>query len=437
MKNSTAIEEKFRVQVVDLDYYRRNIPCQYACPAQTDARGYVQAIAQGEYGWGYRIARQPNPFATACGRVCVAPCETACRRGKVDTPIPIRALKRFVTQRFGVEGQYSFPAGALQDKQDNSRTWESHWSLMRRRDERGRRVAVIGSGPAGLTAAHDLALLGYRITVFEALPIPGGYMAAGIPSYRLPRELVRREVEAILGLGVELKTGSPFAWNREVPISLLREQGYEAVFLATGVEKKQRISAPEEGILAEADMGIAGHGIIHAVATGHRAAAALDGYFQGKEWRIERRGWLVPVDMDQFYDLRYLHQERRDPPTHPFPVTGELESSYSEEEAVEQARRCFNCNIQTVFDGTKCILCNACVDVCPLSCLKLVRIDSIQMDQPVTAFIQQQTQDGHRPVAAMLKDETRCIRCGLCHRRCPTGAVRMLSFWYEEELVYG
>lgn len=423
---------RFRVEFVDLEYYKRNVPCQYACPAQTDARGYVQAIAKGDFRHGYELARQPNPFASACARVCVAPCEEACRRGKVDAAIPIRGLKHFLTQRFGVEGDYSFPRGGW-PAPDNGSTYESQRQVSRRSRGGRERVAIIGSGPAGLTCAHDLALLGYRVTIYEALPYAGGYMVTATPNYRLPRAVVKQEIEAILRLGVELKTGA--IESPGSALETLRPEGYRAVFVATGIEKKQRLSLPERGVFSEADTGMEGHGIIHAVATGHLGALLVEGYLLGARPRIQRRARLVPVSPEALFDTGYLQVGRQGPPAAPFPAGGEMEQPYSEEAAVHQARRCFNCGIQTVFAGEKCILCNGCVDVCPMDCLKLVRYDSLEMDREVAAFIGRG--DGGAPLAAMLKDETACIRCGLCQRRCPTGAVQLMEFLFEEEVVYG
>lgn len=428
---ASQVRARFRVQAVDLEYYKRNIPCQYACPAQTDARGYVQAIARGDWRQGYELARQPNPFASACARVCLAPCEAACRRGKMDAPIPIRALKRFLTQRCGVEGDYAFPQGDW-PVADNGSTWESQRQTSRRSRRRGERVAIIGSGPGGLTCAHDLALLGYQVAVFETLPYPGGYMATAIPEYRLPRSVIDRELEAILRLRVELRASTDMP--QEAALGLLRREGYGAVFLATGIEKKQRLSWAGEGVFCEADTGVEGHGIIHAVAVGHRAALLVEGYLEGARPRIQRRARLVPVSPQAFFDLNYLDTGRRDPPSLSFAVGGEMERPYSAAAAVEQARRCLNCHIQTVFDGQKCILCNGCVDVCPMRCLKLARFDSLEIDREVAAFIGKG--DGEAPLAAMLKDETACIRCGLCQRRCPTGAVQLMEFLFEEEVVY-
>ncbi|HEX2999256.1 MAG TPA: NAD(P)-binding protein, partial [Armatimonadota bacterium] len=171
----------YRVALTDLDFYARNIPCQQACPVHTDARGYVTAIAQGDYERAYLIARAPNPFASVCGRVCNAPCEAACRRGKVEPgkPVNIRALKRFVNDQFGIYD----PDSKKQDREafrayhphpvnfdlENSALQHTVAALQARaKPSTGKRVAVVGAGPAGLTAAHDLALLGHHVTVFEA-----------------------------------------------------------------------------------------------------------------------------------------------------------------------------------------------------------------------------------------------------------------------------
>ncbi|MEJ2009229.1 MAG: NAD(P)-binding protein, partial [Acidobacteriota bacterium] len=135
-----------------------------------------------------RYARQPNPLASICGRVCGHPCETACRRGSLDEPISIRALKRFVTERHGPESRNPIDV-----------------FLQKPRVTHPEKVAVIGSGPAGLAAAHDLALLGYAVTIFEASHVPGGMMHLGIPEYRLPRDVLQAQVREILDLGPELR----------------------------------------------------------------------------------------------------------------------------------------------------------------------------------------------------------------------------------------
>jgi len=249
----------FRVETPDFAYWRRQIKCQDACPVHTDARGYVTAIADGNPELAYIIAREPNPFASICGRVCAAPCELACRRGDIDAPIAIRALKRFVTERYGVEA----PLRADRDRPAVEATGlplvEASQAIREIRNAedvtglrglgrmphpgKGKRVAVVGSGVAGLTCAHDLALLGYRVTVFEKQAAPGGMLMLGVPEYRLPRDLVRAEIQAVLALGVELRINN--AIGRDFALADLRDQGYEAIFLAIGCHKGRGL--PIEG----------------------------------------------------------------------------------------------------------------------------------------------------------------------------------------------
>jgi NADPH-dependent glutamate synthase beta subunit-like oxidoreductase/ferredoxin len=212
-------------------YWLEMVKCQHACPVHTDACGYVNAIAEGRDEDAYRIARATNPFASICGRVCGAPCEAACRRGSLDEPVSIRALKRFVTSQFGPEtGDYShYRSGCNQDMLPPNRgSYEP--------------VAIIGAGVAGMTVAHDLALLGYKVTVFEAHSKPGGMLTAGVPVFRLPRELVLAEIDAILSLGVELKCNRRL--GRDFSIEDLRRQGFKAIFLGVGLPKGRKLDLP-------------------------------------------------------------------------------------------------------------------------------------------------------------------------------------------------
>lgn len=209
---------------------------------QTDARAYVNAIARGEDERAYLIARESNPFASVCGRVCGAPCEAACRRGTIDAPVAIRALKRFVNDQFGVS-----PAGAPAPVADlgNSCLPSARRSLqeLARTAHRQGRVAIVGAGPAGLAAAHDLRLLGHQVTVLEAAPVPGGMMVLGIPAYRLPRELLQAEIQAILDLGLDLRLNT--ALGRDCSLADLRRD-YDAVFLAIGTYQARRLRVEGE-----------------------------------------------------------------------------------------------------------------------------------------------------------------------------------------------
>ena len=214
-----------RTKLVDLEWLESNFPCMQACPVHTQAGRYVSLIAQGRSGEAYRYARAPNPFASICGRVCGHPCEPACRRGQFDAPISIRALKRFVTERHGPESRN--PIDVFAEHPKITRT---------------EKVAVIGSGPAGMSAAHDLALLGYPVTIFEAAAVPGGMMHLGIPEYRLPRDVLQAQIREILDLGPELRLNSRL--GRDFSLEDLRRQGYKAVLLAFGLHRSRDLNLP-------------------------------------------------------------------------------------------------------------------------------------------------------------------------------------------------
>ncbi len=266
-------EERFRVFVPDFDYYRSLIACQFACPAGTDARGYVIAIAREEYERAYLIAREVNPLASTCGWVCGAPCEAACRRGTIDAPVAIRALKRFVNDRYGVYlgEDLSLPPLPWRDQPPEARVYKGpdgdfdlgnsdlpHSLRQLRRaaargERTGKRVAVVGAGPAGLVCAHDLALLGHDVVIFEAAPVPGGMLRLGVPEYRLPREVVDLEIAAVLALGPELRLNQ--ALGRDFTLADLRQE-FDAVFIAIGTYKSRQLQVEGEdldGVLRAVD----------------------------------------------------------------------------------------------------------------------------------------------------------------------------------------
>lgn len=257
--------QRLHVEVPGEGYHRQLISCQVACPVHTDARGYVRAIAAGKYEEAYRIARGPNPLASICGRVCGAPCEAACRRGKVprvdadgrfvatDQPIAIRALKRFACEQAGPEVRPAQDILAMLRQAEvlpeMSADAEEMAALVRAsvagkfRPAEGQPVAIVGAGPAGLAAAHDLALMGFRPVVFEMEPVPAGMLALGVPAYRLPRALIARDVAVIQALGVEVRCNT--AVGRDVSLAELRRQ-FSAVILAVGAKSSRSLGLPGE-----------------------------------------------------------------------------------------------------------------------------------------------------------------------------------------------
>lgn len=657
------MERKYRVRVPDADYFKEQIKCQAACPVRTDARGYVTAIAAGRLEEAYSIARGPNPLASICGRVCNAPCEAACRRGSLDAPIAIRPLKRVVTERYGVEAQQLLPKlkaeAKVPQKDPGNITAHNRHALRQLAARPGRRtgrVAIIGSGPAGLGCAHDLALLGHRVTVFEAAPAPGGMLRMGIPLYRLDRTLIDLETESILSLGVDLKLNTPI--GEQITFADLRRD-FDAVFIAAGLGEGRSLSIPGadlDGVLKAVDfllnvnmgykvelgkkviiigggnvavdaartalrqmqvgdtplpyadrqaleqiaeeaappgqdeslhaaldaartalrLGVADvqmialesweelpaseleieealeegirihpgygphrilgeggrvvgletldvasvfdeqgrfnpsfvpyserrwgcdtvilaigqaarldflgeeHGVqisprglivadpetgatsapgvyaggdvvygprilIEAVRDGQRAARAIDSQIQGRKLAVQTEAtWTVR--RNHRMPEGYIERSRAPVPTLPLKRRigiNEVEVGYEEAEARLQAERCLNCGIATIFDASKCILCNGCVDVCPWSCLKIVNVRDLTGDETLAAAIRAVYGVGPAdltgqdiPASAMLKDETLCTRCGLCARRCPTGAITMETFSFTETLQY-
>jgi len=198
-------------------------PCQAACPVGTNAGLYVSLIAEGHYDEALRVASEPNPFPVICGRVCTAPCEAVCRRGEFDAPIAIRDLKRFAA--------------------DQADPAVSPRRLAKPAQVYSERVAIVGAGPTGLSAAYYLARRGYQVTVFDAMPVAGGMMAIGIPAYRLPRNELTRDIDAIRDLGVEIHLNT--AIGRDITLDDLRAR-FDATLLAVGAQHSQRLGVPGE-----------------------------------------------------------------------------------------------------------------------------------------------------------------------------------------------
>ena len=202
-------------------------PCQSACPVGTEAWRYVAHIARGEYDEAYNTIREANPFPSVCSRVCHHPCEDKCRAGTTEgDPIAIRALKRFVTDRIDPSSY---------------KPKRTAWT-----DGEPPQVAIIGSGPAGLTTAHYLSLKGYKVTIFEAEDKPGGMLYCAIPSYRLPKDLIDKEIKSLLDDNITLKCNT--ALGREITVDGLLEDGFKAVFLALGAHKSKPLHLENEDI---------------------------------------------------------------------------------------------------------------------------------------------------------------------------------------------
>jgi NADPH-dependent glutamate synthase beta subunit-like oxidoreductase len=633
-----------RTALPDIAHWKAQVKCQAGCPVSTDAGRYVQLIADGRLEEAFLVARAPNPLASVCGRVCAAPCEDACRRGAIDAPISIRALKRYVTEQYGVESMRPDTQDRLREADTGEgNRYTGHLPIAFHRSapapSRGprRRVAVIGAGPAGLAAAHDLALLDYEVTIFEAASEPGGMMRFGIPEYRLPRALLRAEIDRIVTLGVDLQLNRPL--SATFGLSQLRAQGFDATFVSVGVSRGRDLQVPgveldgvvkavdyllnvnrgfrmdlgrrvvvigggfvafdaartalrgvpdaaavpdpsetdarvkealdsaraairggatevtvvsledfaempvlrttqgheefEEakregvrfvtrrgpkrfvgggrleavelcgvrsvfdasgrfapsyddavvdlvhadscilaigqqpdlsflndadgvaltpggtirvdaatlatsapGIYAGGDVAFGPRNLIEAVANGKRAARSIHEYLAGRQARIETH-----LEIETLLTSRYRMAagferfDREAPPTLDLGRrTGitEVETGYGDAAAREQAARCLVCHVQTIYDPELCVICNRCVDICPEYCLAFVPLDALELSGDERAALDTRAAANGYPLAALIKDDERCIRCGLCAIRCPTEAITMERFTITE-----
>lgn len=609
----------YKVTIPDQEYFGKNIPCQTACPIHTECGRYVQAIGISKDEEAYLLARAPNPFAYVLGRICAHPCEDNCRRGKIDEPVAICALKRYATERHNL-GMGHDPAR----------------KVLAPVPKRSKRVAIVGAGVCGLTCAHDLALLGYTVEVFESAPVPGGMLFLGIPHFRLPREIIKMEVENILSLGVTLHTRVTI--GRDISFSELRSK-FDAVLLATGLNKGRELSIPgahlagvyngidflvnvnlgfeielgkrvavvgggnvaidvarsavrlvheavdfgmpdreengmqpafdaarmalrsgaeqvhmvslesraqmpawkgeveeaehegieidngwgpkeivgdngitrglkvrrcisvfdengrfnpafseEEkiipcdsvilaigqqadlsyidpddgvqvtprgilkidenlsttapGVFAGGDVAFGPRILVEAVANGHHSARSIHLYLSGKTERTELRrfrilpNWKMPQGF-----LTIVRQKMPVLAANRRIGIAEVELGFDEEQGRAEGRRCLNCQVNTIFDGSKCILCAGCVDVCPENCLRLVDLAQVSGDERYDTLIQNRygvpaAQLRAGQAGAIIKNEEKCIRCGLCADRCPTQAITMEALERQEREVF-
>ena len=205
-------------------------PCRATCPIHVNAQGYIALITAGKFEEALALVREKNPFPGITGRICTHPCETACRRKDVERAVAIDGLKRFLSDF------------EREDKTDLTVP-----------EENGKRVAIVGSGPAGLLAAFDLRRMGYGVTIFEALPVAGGMLAIGIPEYRLPRSVLNKEIRYLLQMGVELRLNTPI--GKDLTLQDLKAKGYDAIFIATGAHQSRK-----SGLEGEEN-----EGVIHAI----------------------------------------------------------------------------------------------------------------------------------------------------------------------------
>ena len=212
--------QEFLVQPVDASWLQCNIECQEACPVGTNCRGYLNLAAEGRFEEGYILAREPNPVAAMCSYVCSAPCERACRRGDIDRPLAIRAMKRFLVEWHEASG--------IPD-------------VMPPVTPRAERVAVVGAGPAGLAVARELGTHGYQVTVFDSLPFGGGTMLVGVPAFRLPREAIEMDVRLVERLGVRFVFDT--AIGIDVPFEDL-QRDYDAIAITAGAMNPVYLDVP-------------------------------------------------------------------------------------------------------------------------------------------------------------------------------------------------
>jgi heterodisulfide reductase subunit A-like polyferredoxin len=336
-------------------------PCRMACPAGVNVQGYVQLVGKGKYLEAVELIMERLPLPGAVGRICPQPCESACRRSEVDSAIAIRELKRFAFDQVNLE---DIPLPVIEDRPE--------------------RVAVIGSGPAGLSTAYYLRLKGYQVTIFEALPVLGGLLRTAIPEQKLTRDVLDREINNILRVGIPVETGKRL--GTDFTLDDLRQEGFKAFFIGIGAkgtsklnvpgietgkrgriavdDSTMRTSAPDVFAAGDAVSGVAS--VIEAVASAHLAVQAIDSYLRGEEPAKPSTG---------MGETARSHGERLDASEDAkTPPKIEIDRSYlkaakgplaeagpgmSEDAARAEAARCLNCST--------CAECMECVRACERS----------------------------------------------------------------------
>ena len=614
-------------RIPDFAYYKEQVKCLSRCPVHTDARGYIQAIERNDYEAAYLIARAPNPLASICGRICGSPCELACRRGAIDAPVSIRALKRVVTEALAFRSDIrpGLPPERRRERliERFSRYRSGSITDVAALAERARKdggprfsVGIIGSGPAGLACAHDLAILGHRPVVYEMERVPAGMLFLGVPAYRLPRDVILAEIELIKMMGVEILTGvrvgkdvtlkelrvrhdvvviavgakqsrtlpipgaqargvmgaveflravalgedtgigqdvvvigggnvaydvsrtalrnteedaarsavrQPYVRSvtlcclealHEMPADVIEikegdeegvirhnrlgpkeiltddgrvrgvvfqrvlsvfddkgrfapvfdpddtvEFGADTVILSVGQRADLSFLSPDDGIALNRNglpvvddhgrttqravyvAGDASRGpalMIDAIAGGKRVALAIHGDAVGAELRARPRFRFEVIPdyhRSRDYDTLGRTPVPEIPPGRRLAGVHELvEIGYSPPLAARESRRCLDCAVSPMFNGERCILCAGCVDVCPSDCLSIVPVSRLARTEALASLLDARYGADAGPGSAILKDETACIRCGLCAARCPVGAITMERLVFEEAI---
>lgn len=399
---SPDLPDALHAVVPDVQTLIDAVGCSRACPVGTDVRGMVVALSEGRYADAYRFARSRNPFASTCGRVCDAPCQASCLRAALDEPVQIRLLERFVCELYGPESvqpaEFSLFCSALYG--------------FRRQSITTGRVAIIGAGPAGLTAAHDLVLMGHHCEVFERLERPGGRLAA-IPPSLLHPSVLDAEIAAILRLGTTLHLSThvdPLARAG------LLEEGFDAVIVATGGGESP---SPSLGLFPAGNLVLGPSPFVHAIADGSRVAREVHAFLTGEHLQEQQTAVLIPAE------VRERVRPRSRPggtavrlPVVDLPAAGgeilSIETSLPEADALAEAGRCVDCHRSAVIDAARCTACDVCVEICPEDALSVVPESRV-------AF------EGEAPSAhglsVLLKDADRCTRCGWCSAACPERAI--------------
>ena len=362
-------------------------PCQAACPAGIRARDYIALIAQSRYQDAISLIRERMPFTSACGRICRYPCEAECNRGLVDEPVAIMYLKRFASD-YAYHAQFPYPDPVPKTRME--------------------KIAIVGAGPCGLTAAQDLTTLGYAVTVFDALPFLGGTLRAALPHYRLPQKLLDWDIGNILALGIEFNTNTTL--GKSFSLGELQEEGYNAILIATGVERSRKLSRPDAGIFAEGDLAFNTMWTVDAVAAGHKAATSIHSYLQGESAtpfiaspaRVAKR---EKAELEKRVHDGQIKLKPRAAMLLWEPLKGvddlvEMDLGYTEEAALQEAQRCLGCGAAEIIEE-KCAACLTCVRVCPY-------------EVPIIT-----------PLRTVEIRSERCQACGVCVGECP---VRAISF---------